>query len=294
MRRVDVFDSLAAPPAASDAAWGAGERSYQLGLNGRGQKALRAFDCMERVDKWSARVNGRLSFATPPPGGGGGGDGDGDGAPLPFSETRLKPPGTPGAEKEYVTRVLQRDRLQACLLEELAAAHGAHVRVTHGVACVGVDLAGERPTLDLRPCVATTTPAPREGVDVDPDGCDVSESGATRETYDLVVGADGVQSSVRDALVATPGSTTRAVRFPDDNERRCVGAATRARGGAAWRDGRAHARDSRRRRKRTTRHPNRRARRRHSPPPPPPPPPPAAAGPPPRGHTPPPPPKPLV
>ena len=211
--RVDVFDALPAPPAASDPAWGAGERSYQLGINGRGQKALREFGCMSRVDRWSARVNGRLSFAAA----GGlrnrarpGRDATAEPS-APFTETRLKPPGTPGAEKAYVTRVMQRDRLQACLLEEVADAHGARVRVAHGVACVGVALAGARPELELRPC------APRGGEA--PDECDVAEAGSTA-AYDLVVGADGVQSSVRDALIAAPGSKTRAVRFADENERR--------------------------------------------------------------------------
>ena len=33
--RVDVFDARSAPPAASDATWGAGERSYQLGAQAR-------------------------------------------------------------------------------------------------------------------------------------------------------------------------------------------------------------------------------------------------------------------
>ena len=86
--RVNLYDALPAPPAASDAAWGAGERSYQLGLNGRGQKALREFGCMERVDKYAASVNGRLSFAA-----------DTSAGADAFSETRFKPPGTPGAEK---------------------------------------------------------------------------------------------------------------------------------------------------------------------------------------------------
>ena len=47
----------------------------------------------------------------------------------------------------------------------------------------------------------------------------MAEAGSTA-AYDLVVGADGVQSSVRDALIAAPGSKTRAVRFADENERR--------------------------------------------------------------------------
>ena len=145
--RVNLYDALLPPPPASDAAWGAGERSYQLGLNGRGQKALREFGCMERVDTFAASVNGRLSFAVD----------TSAGAPA-FSETRFKPPGTPGAEKSYVTRVMQRDRLQAVLLEEAAERYGDAIRVTHGVACVGVRMEGARPALELRACEPVDEP----------------------------------------------------------------------------------------------------------------------------------------
>ena len=34
------------------------------------------------------------------------------------------------------------------------------------------------------------------------------------------IGADGVRSSAREALCGAPGSTTRTVRYADDNERR--------------------------------------------------------------------------
>ena len=163
---VDVFDALPAPPPASDPAWGAGERSYQLGLNGRGQKALRDLGCMERVDKYAASVNGRLSFtAAQRDRARRGGDATADASG--FTETRLKPPGTPGAEKTYTTRVMQRDRLQACLLEEVAEKYEGAVRVTHGISCVGVGLLGERPTLELRPC------EPIVAAGGEPEGCEV-------------------------------------------------------------------------------------------------------------------------
>lgn len=201
--RVDLFESLPAPPAASDPVWGVGERSYQIGLNGRGQKALRDFGCMDRVDRFAASVNGRLSFA--------------DGEPT---ATRFKPPGTPGAEKSYVTRVLQRDRLQSCLLEEVAEYDS--ITVTHGVACVGLDLSGDRPALELRPCAPVgSMAAPSPAAADEPDECEVESEGTqVVEPFDLVVGADGVRSSVRDAVCAASGSRTRTVRFADTNERR--------------------------------------------------------------------------
>lgn len=138
---VEIFESLPAPPAASDPAWGAGERSYQLGLNGRGQKALREFGCMDRVGRFAASVNGRLSFAAVGSPRGKPGKDATSTPDAPFTETRFKLPGTPGAEKTYVTRVMQRDRLQACLLEE-AECYADRITITHGIACVAVHLDG--------------------------------------------------------------------------------------------------------------------------------------------------------
>ena len=217
--RVNLYDALPAPPAASDAAWGAGERSYQLGLNGRGQKALREFGCMGRVDKYAASVNGRLSFAA-----------DTSAGADAFSETRFKPPGTPGAEKNYVTRVMQRDRLQAVLLEEAAERYGDAIHVTHGASCVGVRMHGDRPELELRLCEPVDGLRGPEGAEpgVEPDGCEVQDeddiyaprTDLRTAEYDLIVGADGVQSRVRDALCFAPGSATRVERFVDTNERR--------------------------------------------------------------------------
>mmetsp|Transcript_66994 Transcript_66994/g.160524 ORF Transcript_66994/g.160524 Transcript_66994/m.160524 type:complete len:571 (+) Transcript_66994:70-1782(+) len=182
---IDIFDELAAPPPPADAdSWRPGERSYQLGLNGRGQKALREFGCMERIRNYSSSVHGRLSLPK-------------DGPPK---ENILKAPGTPGATKNYVSQVLLRDRLQACLLEE--AQKYPQITVKHGVKCEGVDLSSEQPVLLLR------------------DSTVAEEEGATRfGPVDLVVGADGVRSAVREALAADPKTSTKFVRFPDRNER---------------------------------------------------------------------------
>lgn len=169
--RVVVYEKGGPPPPADDACWGAGERSYQLGINGRGQRALRRFECFDRVAANAAVVRGRLSI---------GGDGS-------TSATRLIPPGEPGAEKTYVTRVLQRDRLQACLLEELGERYPEKVEVLFDAECGAV-------------------------------ACDAAE--AFGETWDLIVGADGVGSAVRAAVEAAPDSRTRGVRFEDANERR--------------------------------------------------------------------------
>jgi len=193
-RNIGIFDARAAPPTPNDASWGVGDRSYQLGLNGRGQQALREFGAFDRVSAYSASVNGRLSF-------------DEQGQPT---ESRLTPPGEPGAEKTYVTRVLQRDRLQACLLEELQVNH-PHVKIEFGVACEGVDVSDAKPS--VRICAAATA-APEDG---EIESCVVPSE---QRAFDLVVGADGVRSSVRESLAALETASTRTVRFDDNNERR--------------------------------------------------------------------------
>jgi len=197
---VHLYDSRPPPPAASDPSWAVGERSYQLGLNGRGQRALRQFECMGRIDPYAARVNGRLSLVA-------------GSAP---SETRLKPPGTPGAEKSYVTRVLQRDRLQAALLEEVLERYSRTISVRYGTACAGLDLSGPKPLLLL--CQAADG-MKRDGEISESDGCTVRSVEELSAAYDLVVGADGVRSAVREALEARAGSSTRTVRFEDNNRR---------------------------------------------------------------------------
>ena len=188
--RISVYDSRTEPPKPDDALWGAGERSYQLGLNGRGQTALRKLGALETVEAFSASVNGRLSLK----------------AGEQPEESRLKPPGTPGAEKTYVTRVLQRDRLQSCLLRE--AAKYPQIGVEFGVACEGVYLEGDQPA--VRFCAPAA----------DEEGCELDGliEDDRVQSYDLVVGADGVRSAVRESLSLY--GNTRTVRFEDKNERR--------------------------------------------------------------------------
>jgi len=187
---VTVVDEREAPPRPDDPLWCAGERSYQIGLNGRGQKSLRDFRVMGAIDDFAARVNGRLAFK--------------DGEPL---EERFKP-----GEKSYVTRVLQRDRLQACLLDELQRSH-PEVKIVFGMTCDSLNLDGERPSVGC----CRSSPQLEEGEEAQDVECELD---AVFSEFDLVIGADGVRSVVRDSIEAVADSRTRTVRFPDNNERR--------------------------------------------------------------------------
>ena len=143
---------------------------------------------LETVEAFSASVNGRLSLkAGEQPGRAG------------------EAAGHSGAEKTYVTRVLQRDRLQS------PAARGRQVPADW-----------RRVWRRVRGCLHRGRPARRAALRAGGGrgGCELDGliSDDRVQSYDLVVGADGVRSAVRESLSLY--GNTRTVRFEDKNERR--------------------------------------------------------------------------
>jgi 2-polyprenyl-6-methoxyphenol hydroxylase-like FAD-dependent oxidoreductase len=66
---VKVFDRLSQPPSPDSIEWSRslGERNYNIGLNGRGQQALRHLGVMDRVGAYAADVVGRMDWAPDTP-----------------------------------------------------------------------------------------------------------------------------------------------------------------------------------------------------------------------------------
>jgi hypothetical protein len=102
-KQITVLERLSSPFRSDDLNfWQDPERSYNIGLNGKGQAALRAIGCWERIDSCCADVVGRMDW-------------------TPESD---EPKEILLAEKRgYVTKVIQRDRLVSCLYEELQVIH---------------------------------------------------------------------------------------------------------------------------------------------------------------------------
>jgi 2-polyprenyl-6-methoxyphenol hydroxylase-like FAD-dependent oxidoreductase len=98
-KQITVVERLSSPSRSDDfEVWQDPERSYNIGLNGKGQAALRAIGCWDRIDACCADVVGRMDW-------------------TPESD---EPKEILLAEKRgYVTKVIQRDRLVSCLYEEL-------------------------------------------------------------------------------------------------------------------------------------------------------------------------------
>ena len=64
MQDIHVYERLSAPAASDDSSvWGDTARFYLIGIGGRGQKALKAIDAWDEVQKVSAIVRGRKDWA---------------------------------------------------------------------------------------------------------------------------------------------------------------------------------------------------------------------------------------
>lgn len=114
--RVQVIDRLAPPPPPELAdAWGTADRSYNLGISWRGQRALKRYGALDRVIRWSAPYNGRKDWN--PKG--------------KCTEREVM-------ERAIPTQVIQRDRLVGCILQEVEERFQDTIDVQHGVECVAI------------------------------------------------------------------------------------------------------------------------------------------------------------
>ncbi|CAM9189999.1 unnamed protein product [Choristocarpus tenellus] len=185
-KNITVLERLQEPPVPSSSVWGDAERSYNLGIGGRGQVALAELGVMDRVRSWCADAVGRKDWSPQTP----------DGAERIFTE------------RKYNTKVIQRDRLSSCLLEEIREKHKDAITVRFCVECMGVDWreagGGTGAELTIH---------------------DTSLGEEYKVEADLVMGADGVKSAIRDSLESSPdlmkalsGKRLQVKRFQDNNQ----------------------------------------------------------------------------
>eukprot|EP00752_Nemacystus_decipiens_P008568 g7652.t1 len=188
-RGITVLERLGEPPAPGAEEWGNPERSYNLGIGGRGQVALAKLGAADRVLSWCAEAAGRKDWTPESPGG----------VERDFSE------------RKFTTKVIARDRLASCLLEEVREKHADVVTVRFDVDVTGAQwlerdqgVGGTGGTLALK---------------------NASDGETSELTTEFVVAADGVRSAIRDGLEADKaltqalsGGEVRVKRFPRKNE----------------------------------------------------------------------------
>jgi len=170
---ITVLDKRPPPPWPDDGIFGDNSRHYMLGISGRGQRALRRLGVMDAVDACAHLVRGRMDWNP------GTGTGVADGKFVDLA-----------AQRGYITRTIQRDRLSAVLYQE-AGRFPNQVTLQYETDVTEVRWATDGPAATL----------------TFPDG--------TTRTYDVVFGADGVGSTVRDAMERDGEVEVR--RYVDDN-----------------------------------------------------------------------------
>ena len=116
--RVQVFERLDKPPSPSSKEWESGERSYNIGISGRGQNVLSSLGTMDLLNEYSSDVLGRKDWAP--------------GAGVEDSNEMVY------TTKSYVTKCIQRDRLVAVLLSEIESSYTDKIKVHYNTEVKGI------------------------------------------------------------------------------------------------------------------------------------------------------------
>ena len=205
---IKVFERLPEPLGPDSPLWVdfTQERSYNIGISGRGQRALRALDLMPAIEKRSADVVGRMDWAP---------------------ETPLATPREViYTGKSYVTKVIQRDRLASILLHELRTnpAYSSKITVAFDTACTQVDfLPGDAATGAAQSCRLHLAPThlTASAADTVPGSSSSSSSipGSFTLTAGMALGCDGTNSALREAMAAASQGRLSVRRYEDKNVR---------------------------------------------------------------------------
>jgi kynurenine 3-monooxygenase len=190
-QNIKVFDQLTEPVRPDDANyWGKfrSERSYNIGITGRGQLVLQKLGVWDYVQPFTAEVYGGAEYATPE---------------TPITSPRLRK-----QERRYLTHCLERDRLVACLIQAIRHQYANQIEVMYSSKCQSVQW--------------ETKEDEYASVLIDQNN---TSNRLLQVNTSFLIGCDGSNSIVRDILAATAtaDSTTNmspflVKRYEDTNE----------------------------------------------------------------------------
>jgi kynurenine 3-monooxygenase len=193
--KVKVYDKLKEPVSPDSFEWSdkLGERNYNIGLNGRGQKALTKLEMMKTIEKYTIDVVGRLDWSP--------------------SNKVDEPTEIIFRDRTYTTKCLQRDRLAGSILEEVKTKYSDSISCEYNMECTDVEWLRDDRNLGKEVCLLTlqsTVPNQKPAI--------------TRiERSQFVIGADGAQSLVRriieESSKSNPSAPIKLTQYEDKNVR---------------------------------------------------------------------------
>ena len=119
--KIRLYDQLPEPPASMNTSvWGTfrRERSYNVGLSGRGQQVLERLEALDGVKKASMPMKVAKVWTPETP------------VDMPIERNLVR--------DRYQTICLERDRLSSCLLEDIRQKYSDQIELKFSSRCVGV------------------------------------------------------------------------------------------------------------------------------------------------------------
>ena len=178
-KNIRVYEKLDRPLPPTDPSWSSvdSERTYNIGISGRGQNVLKSIDAMSIIDNHSTSVIGRTYWDpdTPPE------------MPLDLFWTN----------RTYVTKCIPRDCLASCLLSDIYAKYNNSITVYYNTQCF--DVTWTRESINM-------TSTEQKDIENWTETAELSlqdSKGDWFERTSFLIGADGATSAVREAMTKT-------------------------------------------------------------------------------------------
>lgn len=187
-KSVYVYEQLPRPPKPSESYWEKfrSERSYNIGITGRGQIVLNKFGCLGRVEKYCAEIFGSASWNPDTP----------TDSPILMKQ-----------EKRYTSKIIERDRLTGGLLEEIDENYSNVIHVMHDARCK--DITWRKIGKSDEYCTLKMEISSQETDSTKPNIYNVNTT--------FLIGADGSNSVVRNAIMAYDPNF-KSVQYQEINE----------------------------------------------------------------------------
>ena len=186
-KAISVFERLSMPAAPDDeGTWSdfENERSYNIGVNGRGQRALEQLGALEKVNQFSVDCVGRMDWSPEDP---------------------IDKPKETINKRAYNPKIIQRERLTSCLVDEIKTKYSDVITLHFNCECQ--EMKWQKLGRDDESCVLTMLEYSGKQLTVEASLVRGAEGGGRGRT----------QTTVRDAMERD--RAIQVTRFEDKNVR---------------------------------------------------------------------------